>query len=164
MRSSCLLDANVRYLSLLVLLLCCYVMPAGAAQAPSEVLGLMPRGAISLQWRKLETREAAGPVWLHLYCVPKGHADELQSMLDIKRSGPVKREHITTGPSLKPSPFWLDVFRAPGQSSLQRLNSVKFSQSKDVQEIVLRWLDTKPQSGRFWRCTLAIRTGTTGKY
>jgi hypothetical protein len=117
----------------------------------------MPKGAISLRWQKLETREVAGPVWLHLYCVPKGHSDELQSMLDIKRSGPVLREHITTGPSLKPSLFWLDVFRMQGKSGWQRLNSVTFTQSKDVQEIVLRWLDAKQRSGP----VLALHFGYT---
>jgi hypothetical protein len=157
MRSLCLSDANVGFLSLLVLLLCCHVMPVRAAQAPSEVLRLMPKGAISLQWRKLETREAAGPVWLHLYCVPKGHAEELQSMLDIKRSGPVLREHITTGPSLQPSPFWLDVFRVQEKDVWRRLNSVKFTQSKDVQEIVVRWLDVKPRGGP----VLALHFGYT---
>jgi hypothetical protein len=125
------------------------------AQAPQSALQLMPRGAISLRWQKLETREAAGPVWLHLYCVPKGHAEELQS-LDIKRSGPVKREHITTGPSLKTSPYWMDVFRAQG-TTWQRLNSVRFEQSKDAQEIVLRWMGARNRRGP----VLALHFGYT---
>jgi hypothetical protein len=148
---------------LLMLWLCMVaILPAQAGNVPAEVLSSMPKGAISLQWRQINTNEATGPLWLHLYCIPKGYAAEFPDP-DIKRSGPVKREHITSGPSLKTSPFWLDIFRPRATKAntkskgWQRLNSVRFEQSKDLQEIVLRWLQPKTRSGP----VLALHFGYT---
>lgn len=122
------------------------VVPAPAALAsgqdpkmvPSEVRALMPKGAISLRWQKIgSAKDALG---LHLFCVPAGRSPELKYFVDKVPSGPIAREEITVGPSLKESPFFLDVLQTRG-AKWKRLNSVPFRESKDAQEILLRWLD-----------------------
>ncbi|MDQ3815395.1 MAG: hypothetical protein M3347_15870, partial [Armatimonadota bacterium] len=67
----------------------------------------MRPGGISLRFETRKIGPRGGDVLLHLYVVPKGHSHELGVMTGEKRSGPVQREHITTGPSLLPSPFHL---------------------------------------------------------
>lgn len=113
------------------------VRPVGAASAPPAALALMPKGAISLQTKNFAT--PGGETLVHLYTVPTGHSKEREAMGNEKRTGPVKREHIETGPSIDPSPFYLDVLSRKDQK-LQRLNSVPFIETKDAQSIELRWL------------------------
>lgn len=121
--------------------LCAQSRFAASSQLPREAESLMPPHAISLRWQKLatSTKEA---VWLHLYCVPAGRSPEMKYLMDKVPSGPITRAEITSGPSLLESPFRLDVFKAAG-TTWKRLNSVPFTQTKDAQEIVLRWLDPK---------------------
>lgn len=112
--------------------------------APAATLHLMPKGAISLQAQSFKL--PSGEVLLHLYTVPSGHSPEVEYTIGEKRTGPVTREHITTGPSLNPSRFWLDVFSKNG-NALKRLNSVPFIQGKDAQEIKVRWLQPAKKQG-----------------
>lgn len=116
---------------------------AAHAATPSGALKLMPQKAMSLRWQKLPT-DAKNAVWLHIYCVPKGRDPQLKNM-GIEVTGPLTREDISTGPSLVTSPFWLDIFADSGAK--RRLNSVKFEGNKDVQDIVLRWLEPKARRG-----------------
>lgn len=126
---------------------CCAVLLLTAlvanAATPSGALKLMPQKAISLRWQKLPT-EPKNAVWLHIYCVPKGRDPELKN-LGIDKSGPITREDITNGPSLVSSPFWLDVFA--DANAKRRLNSIKFEEGHDVQDITLRWLEPKTRRG-----------------
>jgi hypothetical protein len=126
-----------------------------AAPVPPDIFSQMRPGAISLQ---LETRKLAsyGDVLLHLSVVPKGHSREREVMLGEKRTGPVRREHIDTMPSVEPSPFYLDFFTRRG-GSLKRLNSVRFIETKNVQEIVVRWLEPARRRGPVF----ALRFGFT---
>ncbi len=129
------------------------LLPIGAAtadkttpqkSAPAAALHVMPQGALSLQTKTFQL--PSGEVLLHLYTIPAGHSPELEYIGEAKRSGPVKREHITTGPSILPSRFWLDVFSKNGDS-LKRINSVPFIKDKDAQEINLRWLQPAKKQG-----------------
>lgn len=126
---------------------CCAVLLltslAAHAATPLGALKLMPAKAISLRWQKLPTDQKSA-VWLHIYCVPKGRDPQLKNM-GVDKTGPITREDITPGPSLVPSPFWLDIFADANAN--QRLNSVKFEESQDVQDIVLRWLEPKARRG-----------------
>jgi hypothetical protein len=121
---------------------------------PSEVLGLMPKGRHQFALAKARTREAAGRCGCIFIACLKVHAEELQSMLDIKRSGPVLREHITTGPSLQPSPFWLDVFRVQGKGRLAALKlSDVHAESKTFRKSCALARREASGAGRCWRCT-----------
>lgn len=126
---------------------CCAILLltslAAQAATPPGALKLMPAKAISLRWHKLPTSQKSA-VWLHIYCVPKGRDPQLKNM-GVDKSGPIIREDITTGPSLVDSPFWLDVF-ADAKAN-RRLNSVKFEESQDVGDIVLRWLEPQARRG-----------------
>ena len=101
----------------------------------------MPARAISLRWQKLPT-DQKNAVWLHIYCVPKGRAPELK---ELNATGPITRNNITPGPSLLPSPFCLDIFA--DSAANKRLNSVKFEETQDVGNIVLRWLEPAKRRG-----------------
>ena len=126
---------------------CCVILIitslAARAATPSGALQLMPAKAISLRWQKLPT-EQKNAVWLHIYCVPRGRDPELKNM-GVEKIGPITREDITIGPSLMPSPFWLDIFA--DANAKRRLNSIKFEEDKDVQDIALRWLQPKARRG-----------------
>ena len=126
---------------------CCalLIISAVAAHAatPPSALKLMPAKAISLRWQKLPT-SPTDAVWLHIYCVPTGRDPELKN-LGIDKTGPITRADISTGPSLTQSPFWLDVFA--DSAANKRLNSTKFEENKDVQDIVLRWLEPAKKRG-----------------
>ena len=125
---------------------CCVVLLSlslRAQAAPELAEKQMPAGAISLRWQQLPTG-ANSSVWLHLYCVPKGRAPELKGM-GIEKSGPITRADIFVGPSLIESPFWLDIFADTGAK--RRLNSVKFEETQDVSQIVLRWLEPQKRRG-----------------
>ena len=112
-----------------------------AEEAPAIVLQTMPQDAISMRWQMLDT------FWLHLYCKPTARSDEAVNMLGIeKKSGPITREEIMPVPGIKSSPFWLDVWQNSKQK-WQRLSSARYMQDKDVNEIVLRWLDPKTKRG-----------------
>ena len=112
--------------------------------APQAALGAMPKGAISLQTKTFAL--PSGEVLLHLYTVPAGHSPEVEYTIGAKRTGPVLREHISTGPSLLQSRFWLDVFSKNG-AQLRKLNSVPFIENKDAVEIKLRWLQPAKKQG-----------------
>lgn len=114
------------------------------SNAPAAAQHLMPKGALSLQSQTFKM--PSGEVLLHLYTIPTGHSTEREAMLNEKRTGPVLREHISTGPSLLPSRFWLDVFAKNGDT-LKRLNSVPFIEDKDAQEIKMRWLQPAKKQG-----------------
>jgi hypothetical protein len=117
---------------------------AGAETVPAAAKTLMPKGAISLQAKSFKV--PGGETLVHLYVLPTGHSKERENMTGEKRTGPVKREHIDTGPSVEPSRFWLDVFsRKNGR--LQRLNSVPFIQTKDAADIQLRYLMPAKKQG-----------------
>ena len=103
----------------------------------------MPAKSISLRWQKLPTSQTES-VWLHIYCVPTGRDPQLKSM-GVEKTGPITRADIGRGPSLAPSPFWLDVFADANAN--RRLNSVKFEEGQEVQDIVLRWLEPKARRG-----------------
>ena len=113
-------------------------------KVPTTALQAMPKGAISLQSKTFKL--SSGNVLLHLYTVPAGYAAEAQYMGLEKPTGPIKREDITTGPSLSPSRFWMDVFTQKGKQ-LKRLNSVPFIQSKDANNIQFRWLYPAKKQG-----------------
>ena len=113
-------------------------------KAPAAALSAMPQGAISLQTKTFSL--PSGEVLLHLYTVPAGHSPELENITGEKRIGPVKREHITVGPSITPSRFWLDVFAKRGVQ-LRKLNSVPFIEDKDAVEIKMRWLVPAKKQG-----------------
>lgn len=145
---------------------------AAQSKAPAAVLHVMPKGAISLQSKTFKL--ASGEALLHLYTLPAGYAAEAQYMGLEKPTGPVKREHITTGPSLSPSRFWLDIFTRGG-TSWKRLNSVPFIQSKNANNIQLRWLYPAKKQGpvvlmhfgyTHWheRVLLAFPQGFSGAY
>ncbi len=104
---------------------------------------MMPAQAISLRWQKLPTGPTS-EVWAHVYCMPKGRAPELKNM-GVERIGPITREDITTGPSLTESPFWLDIFA--DSAANKRLNSAKFEETQDVQDVILRWLEPRTRRG-----------------
>ncbi len=116
---------------------------AAHAATPTAALQLMPAKAISLRWQKLPT-DTDNAVWLHIYCVPKSRDPELKNM-GVDETGPITRANITNGPSLASSPFWLDVFA--DANAKRRLNSVKFEEGHDVQDITLRWLEPKSRRG-----------------
>lgn len=126
---------------------CCAILMltslSAHAATPPAALKLMPQKAISLRWQKLPT-DAKNAVWLHIYCVPTGRDPQLKD-LGIDKTGPITREDIGVGPSLTSSPFWLDVFADANAN--RRLNSVKFDESKDVQDIILRWIEPKTRRG-----------------
>ena len=112
-----------------------------AEAAPAIVRQTMPQGAISLRWQRVDK------VWLHIYCKPSGRSDEAVNILGIeKKTGPITREEIIPVPAIKLSPFWLDVWQNAAQK-WQRLSSAGYMQDKDVNEIVLRWLDPKNKTG-----------------
>lgn len=116
---------------------------AWAANAPASVTGAMPAQAISLRWQKVQSAQGGRPeVWAHLFVVPKGHSKEREQMLTEKRTGPIRRADIDTGPSIAPSPFTLETYANSG-GALRRLGRASFTQSKDVQEIHTRYLDTR---------------------
>ena len=126
--------------------ICCALLLnvlAAHAATPSAALKLMPARAISLRWQKLPTSQTDA-VWLHIYCVPTGRDPQLKSM-GVDKSGPITRGDISVGPSLTSSPFWLDVFADAGAN--HRLNSVKFDEGQDVQDITLRWLEPAKRRG-----------------
>jgi hypothetical protein len=103
----------------------------------------MPAQAISLRWQKVQSAQEGRPeVWAHLFTVPKGHSKEREQMLTEKRTGPIRRADIDTGPSIAPSPFTLETYANSG-GALRRLGRASFTQSKDVQEIHTRYLDTR---------------------
>lgn len=123
------------------------VAPTRAAdETPGIVRQSMPPGAISLRWQKQPISQTAA-VWLHLYCKPSGRSDEAADMLGLeKRTGPITREEIRPVPGIKSSPFWLDVWQNTSQK-WQCVSSARFMQDKDVNELVLRWIDPKNRTG-----------------
>ena len=124
---------------------CALLLSALATHAatPPAALSLMPQKALSLRWQKLPT-SAKSAVWLHIYCVPAGRDPQLKSM-GVEKSGPITRADVSVGISITESPFWLDVFA--DSAGNKRLNSVKFEESQDVREIVLRWLEPAKRRG-----------------
>ena len=139
--SDCSRNPKMRYF-----FTCCVLLLSALsahAATPSAALRVMPQKAISLRWQKLPT-DAKNAIWLHIYCVPTGRDPQLK-YLGMEKTGPITRGDITTGPSLKASPFWLDIFA--DANAKRRLNSVKFEENKDVQDIVLRWLEPKTKRG-----------------
>jgi hypothetical protein len=113
-------------------------------KVPATVLHVLPKGALSLQTKTFNL--ASGDVLLHLYTLPVGHSPETEYLGIEKRTGPVQREQITTGPSLLPSRFWLDVFARSG-ASWKRVNSVPFIENKDANDIKMRWLYPAKKQG-----------------
>lgn len=112
--------------------------------APSAALVLMPKGAISLQTKSFKV--PTGDVLLHLYTIPGARSPELEAITGEKRTGPIKRDDISIGPSLNPSRFFMDVFSKQG-ATLRRLNSVPFIENKDAAEITMRWLVPAKKQG-----------------
>lgn len=130
----------------LIALIITVAQTRAADEAPANVRQTMPQDAISLRWQKQSVSQTDA-VWLHLYCKPSGRSDEAAKMFGLeKRSAPITREEITPMPGIKTSPFWLDVWQNSAQK-WQRLSSARYMQDKDVNEIVLRWLDPKAKTG-----------------
>lgn len=144
----------VRLSPLLVLLaLLAHPGPLQAAPAPAQALApqatvaAMRPGGISLRWESRWLGPEPGDVFLHLYAVPVGRATESEDNRDSRSDAPIEREEITTDPSLLPSPFYLDLFaRAPG-GSLRRLNTLTFTEDKDVNRIVVKWVEPGRRRG-----------------
>lgn len=125
--------------------------------APRVARVAMPKSAISLRWEVLPRDAYRTPLALHVFCVPKGHSKERETMFGEKKTGSVTRADISDGPSVEPSPFYLDVWAQDGAKNWRRLNRVPFVETKDVQEIALRWLDPKSKTKPF----LALHFGFT---
>jgi hypothetical protein len=118
---------------------------AAPMKAPTEVLVRMTKGGISLRAETRPIGPKGAPALLHLWVVPTGRdSSALIEPRDTK--GPITRDEITGGPSLKPSPFHLDVF-ARRDNSWKAINSVVFQQGSDVQNIETRWLHPRERRG-----------------
>ena len=131
--------------------------PATRVLAPQVARDAMPKGAISLRWQTLPRSAYRLPLALHVFCVPQGHSKEREQMFGEKQTGPVTRADISQGPSVEPSPFYLDLWAQSDAKNWRRINRVAFTQTKDVQEIALRWLDPRRKTGPF----LALHFGFT---
>ena len=131
--------------------------PATRVLAPQIARDAMPKNAISLRWQKLPRGAYRLPLALHVFCVPKGHSKERAMMLAEKKTGPVTRADISGGPSVEPSPFYLDLWAQSDAKNWRRINRISFVETKDVQEIALRWLEPRSKTGPF----LALHFGFT---
>jgi hypothetical protein len=130
------------------LFVCLFVaVQVNAATLPTEVKAAMKSGAISLSFETRSIGPNGSPIGLHLFVVPVGrNTESIRNMGTTPPTGPIRREEIQDYDVLKPSPFTLEVF-AKSNSRWQRINSVTFSQTKNVQKIVTRWLYPKQKTG-----------------
>lgn len=108
-----------------------FFLNAHTIAAPTVPVFPMQNGGISLRATAANIGQGRQPVWLHVYCVPKGHIDGT--------AGPVTREDIGPGATIKTSPFFLDIFDTVG-GKLRRLNSVPFTSAGDCNQLEVRWL------------------------
>lgn len=116
---------------------------AAPLKPPVEALKRMTKGGISLRADERPIGPKGASVLLHLWVVPQGR-DPNSFVEPRDKNAPISREEITGGPSLKPSPFHLDVFARDNGWKL--LNSVTFQETTDVRDVETRWLH--PQSRR----------------
>ena len=118
---------------------------------PSDRAGDLPMrsGGISL----LRTSAAIGhnraPIILHLYVVPRGRLTD--------EKGPVRREEILGGTSIRRSPFYLELFERRSDG-LRKLSSAPFEEDGDVHRVEVRWL--KPREKQFPVLLLRFGGGT----
>lgn len=122
-------------------------------RAPASVLSSMKKGGISLRYEKLPLKANGAPVIAHVYTVPAGRITGSNPYYGgtIPRAGsPFKRSDIAPGPSslITDSPFYLDLFAPASKSGqLKRINSVRFTESRDINGITTRYLQPKTKSG-----------------
>jgi hypothetical protein len=130
-----------------VLLSLFIVAKVNAAPLPPEIKSSLKSGSISLRFETRSIGPNNSPIGLHLSVAPAGrNTDSIRNLGLEPKTGPIKREEIQAHDVLKPSPFTLDVF-SKVNSKWRKINSVTFTQSKDVQEITTRWLNPKQKTG-----------------
>jgi len=120
---------------------------AHAAPVPPEIKAAIPKSSISLRFETKAIGPNGSPIGLHLSVVPTDRNKGAYEMLgQTPKTGPITRDEITAFDMLTQSPFTLDVY-AQKSGKWSKINSVNFSQSKDVQEINTRWLNPKRKIG-----------------
>lgn len=131
---------------------------AFGAPIPAEIQSQMRRGALSLRFETRNIGPKSAPIGLHLSVVPTGRdVKSLESIGATAPKGPITRAELRELPQpLLPSPFTLDLF-ARQNGRWRRINSVTFSQTKDLQNIETRWLDPKTKT----KPVLALHFGYT---
>lgn len=122
-------------------------------KVPASALAIMKPGGISLRYEKLPLTAGGAPVEAHLYTVPAGHIagpNPYRGGPAPTPGSPFKRDDIARGPAslITASPFYLDLFMpAAKHGQLKRINSVRFTESRDIDGIMTRFLQPTKKSG-----------------
>ena len=97
---------------------------------------------------RTQTLEMGATTRLELSVVPAGRDPQAREFLGLDAvSGPITRGEIGRGADfLLPSPFTL-VLSQRENGIWKRVNTARFTQTKDVVEIIPRWLDVKRKRG-----------------
>ena len=114
--------------------------------ALSAAFGSGARAATPILLRA-QTLPMGAPTRLELSVVPAGRdLDEMKMVAMEPKSGPIARSEISTRGFLLPSPFALTISQRQN-GVWKRVNVARFTQTKDVVEIIPRWLDAKAKRG-----------------
>lgn len=127
----------------LFLIVALWTARAGAMDAPPDVRAAMKPNGISLMFETLNIGPNRTPIEVHLYVVPRGRDNAGRATLGMEpKTGPITRNEIGGGETIKMSPYYLEMFSRRG-AALKKLKGARFEQNKAPSRIFARWLDPK---------------------
>ena len=115
-----------------------------SAPLPAQIRAQMRTGAIPLHFETRSIGPNGATVGLQLSVLPTGRDKQGAESIGAEApTGPLTLQEIKDFPQpLLASPFTLDIFRKNGEK-WARANSVTFWQTKNLQDLSVRWLDAK---------------------